>query len=391
MSNVGKMQGQLLPKGAYSAFLPAPLPPLIEWTPGLLQALSDADRKIGQLAGEGHRLPNPHLLLRPFVRREAVLSSRIEGTQATLGELLAAEAGASVDRSPEDLHEVGNYVLALEHGISRLSELPLCARLVRELHEKLMKDVRGGQAAPGKFRTIQNWIGRPGSSPATARFVPPPPEELENAIAAWERFIHGSDLPPLVIAGLMHYQFEAIHPFLDGNGRVGRLLVTLFLIERKILPAPLLYLSAFFEASRRDYYDLLLGVSHRGEWSEWLQYFLNGVSVMSNDAIERSTRIVALLDGWRIKAADGKSDAPLRLLGLLADNPFVTVTGVAEKLGLAFTTAQRSIKRLEQMGVLKQQGEARRGRVYCAQSILDVLEEPAWLNPWETSASPPAV
>lgn len=390
MSKTGQMPGQVLPKGDHSAFLPAPLPPALEWTPRLLLALSEADRKIGQLAGEGRRLPNPHLLLRPFVRREAVLSSRIEGTQATLGELLAAEAGASVDRSPEDLREVGNYVVALEYGIPRLSELPLCVRLVRELHEKLMTGVRGGQAAPGKFRTIQNWIGRPGSTPATARFVPPPPEEVENCVAGWERFLHESNLPPLVVAALMHYQFEAIHPFLDGNGRVGRLLVTLFLIERKILPAPLLYLSAFFEASRRDYYELLLGVSQRGEWNDWLQYFLNGITVMSEDAIGRSARIVALLDEWRVKAAGGKTDAPLRLLDLLADNPFVTVTGVAEKLGLAFTTAQRAIQRLEQLGVLKEKGEARRGRVYCARSILDVLEEPARLNRWEAAPTPPA-
>jgi len=388
MSSAGQIPGQLVPKGGYSAFIPAPLPPKLEWTPRLLQALSEADRRIGQLAGEGRRLPNPHLLIRPFLRREAVLSSRIEGTQATLGELLAAEAGAIVERSPEDLREVGNYVVALEYGIPRLSELPLCVRLVRELHEKLMVGVRGGQSAPGKFRTIQNWIGRPGSTPATARFVPPPPEDVENCVAAWERFLHESDLPPLATAALMHYQFEAIHPFLDGNGRVGRLLVTLFLMERKVLPAPLLYLSAFFEASRREYYELLLGVSQRGEWREWLEYFLNGVSVMSEDAIGRSARIVALLDEWRVKAVSGKTNAPRRLLGLLADNPFVTVTGVAEKLGLAFTTAQRAIQRLEQLGVLRQRGEARRGRVYCAQSILDVLEEPARLNRWEVVPSP---
>jgi Fic family protein len=361
---------------------------VLEWTPPLLQALSEADRRIGQLAGEGRRLPNPHLLIRPFVRREAVLSSRIEGTQATLGELLAAEAGVSVDRSPEDLREVGNYVVALEYGIPRLSELPLCVRLVRELHEKLMMGVRGGQAAPGRLRVIQNWIGRPGSTPATARFVPPPPEEVENCLAAWERFLHESELPPLVTAALMHYQFEAIHPFLDGNGRVGRLLVTLFLIERQILSSPLLYLSAFFEASRRDYYELLLAVSQRGAWSEWLLYFLNGVTLTSEDAIGRSARIVALLDEWHIKAASGKTNAALRLLDLLAKNPFVTVTGVAEKLGLAFTTAQRAIQRLEQIGVLHQQGDAQRGRVYCATRILEVLEEPARLNRWE--AAPPA-
>ncbi len=387
MSRSGQMPGKWVKKGDYSAFLPHPLPPVLEWQPRLLRALSEADRKIGQLAGEGRRLPNPHLLIRPFVRREAVLSSRIEGTQATLGELLAAEAGASVDRSPEELREVGNYVAALEYGITRLGELPLCVLLVRGLHEKLMMGVRGEQAAPGRFRTIQNWIGRPGSAPATARFVPPPPEELEDCLAAWERFLHESELPPLVTSALMHYQFEAIHPFLDGNGRVGRLMIMLFLIERKILPAPLLYLSAFFEASRRDYYELLLGVSQRGEWDEWLQYFLNGVTVMSEDAIGRSTRIVALLDEWRLKASGGKTDAPLRLLDLLAENPFVTVTGVAERLGLAFTTAQRAIQHLEQIGVLRQQGEARRGRVYCAQSILDVLEEPARLNRWEATPS----
>jgi Fic family protein len=221
------------------------------------------------LAGEGVRLPNPHILIRPFVRREAVLSSKIEGTQATLGELLAAEAGAIVDRSPEDLREVGNYVVALEHGISRLKKLPLCVRLTRELHEKLMTGIQGHQAAPGRFRNIQNWIGKPGSTIATASYIPPPPGEVEPCLAAWEKFLHESTLPPLVTIALAHYQFEAVHPFLDGNGRVGRLLITLFLIERQILPTPLLYLSAFFEASRRDYYEGLRGIGERGSWNDW--------------------------------------------------------------------------------------------------------------------------
>src|SRR5258707_15199539 len=181
--------GQKISHGAYSAFLPAPLPPALDWTPGLIRALSDADRLIGRLAGEGGRLPNPHVLIRPFVRREAVLSSKIEGTQATLGELLATEAGAVVDRSPEDLREVGNYVVALEHGISRLKTLPLCVRLVRELHGKLMTDVRGDQATPGEFRRSQNWIGKPGSTLTTASFIPPPPGEVEPCLAAWEKFL----------------------------------------------------------------------------------------------------------------------------------------------------------------------------------------------------------
>ncbi|HEV2118437.1 MAG TPA: Fic family protein, partial [Terriglobales bacterium] len=280
MAKVSQIPGRMVPQGNYSAFVPAPLPPDLDWTPKLIAALSDADRLVGRLAGEGGRLPNPHILIRPFVRREAVLSSKIEGTQATLGELLAAEAGAAVERSPQDLHEVGNYVVALEHGVSRLKKLPLCVRLTRELHEKLMTGVRGHHATPGRFRTVQNWIGTPGSTIATASYIPPPPGEVEPCLAAWEKFLQQSKLPPLVTIALAHYQFEAIHPFLDGNGRVGRLLITLFLIERKILPTPLLYLSAFFEASRRDYYDGLRGVSERGAWNDWLEYFLLGVARM---------------------------------------------------------------------------------------------------------------
>jgi len=189
------------------------LPPALDWTPALVAALSEADRLIGRLAGEGGRLPNPHLLIRPFVRREAVLSSKIEGTQATLGELLAAEAGMVVDRSPADLHEVGNYVVALEHGITRLKRLPLSLRLVRELHAKLMTGVRGDHASPGNFRETQNWIGRPGSGPAQATYVPPPPGLVMSCLDAWEKFLHDRSLPPLVQIALAHYQFEAIHPF----------------------------------------------------------------------------------------------------------------------------------------------------------------------------------
>lgn len=337
-------------------------------------------RLVGRLAGEGGRLPNPHILMRPFVRREAVLSSKIEGTQATLGELLAAEAGAVVERSPEDLREVGNYVVALEHGISLLKELPLCARVVRELHEKLMEGARGQHATPGLFRTTQNWIGKPGSTPTTASFIPPPPGEVEPCLAAWETFLHVSDLPPLVTIALAHYQFEAIHPFLDGNGRVGRLLITLFLIERKILPTPLLYLSAFFEAARRDYYEGLRGVSARGAWQDWLEYFLLGVARTSEDALNRAARINDLLVDWRNKLAGQSTTTPLRLVELLAANPFLTITGASSQLNLAFTTAQRAIERLEQHGIVQKVSDAKRDRVYCARALLDILEEPAHLT-----------
>jgi Fic family protein len=381
MAKTTNIPGKRMPQGSYSAFVPAPLPPKLDFTPRLIRVLSDADRLIGKLAGEGGRLPNPHILMRPFIRREAVLSSKIEGTQATLGELLAAEAGVAVERSPEDLREVGNYVVALEHGIARLKELPLCVRIIRELHEKLMTGVHGHQAMPGRFRKIQNWIGRPGSTPATASFVPPPPDEVEPCLAAWEKFLHESELPPLVTIALAHYQFEAIHPFLDGNGRVGRLLITLFLIERQILPTPLLYLSAFFEAARRNYYDGLRGISERGEWNEWLEYFLQGVARMSEDALSRASRINKKLADWQKKVAGDSTNAPLRIVELLAANPFITVKGAAEKLDVAFTTAQRAIEKLERLEIVKQKGNAKRDRVYCAQALLDILEEPAHLTP----------
>jgi Fic family protein len=298
-----------------------------------------------------------------------------------LGELLAAEAGATVDRSPDDLREVSNYVVALEHGIRRLKKLPLCVRLTRELHEKLMTGVRGQQAVPGRFRRIQNWIGRPGSTAATASYIPPPPGEVEPCLAAWEKFLHGSTLPPLVTIALAHYQFEAIHPFLDGNGRVGRLLITLFLVERQILPTPLLYLSAFFEASRRDYYDGLRGISERGAWNDWLEYFLLGVARMSEDALNRATRINQLLAQWQKRVFGESSNNPLRVVELLGANPFITTNGVARKLAIAFTTAQRAIERLERASIVRQVGDAKRDRVYCAVALLDILEEPARLKP----------
>lgn len=366
--------------GGYSAYVPDPLPPALDYTPQVVRALSDADRAIGRLAGEGSRLPNPHLLIRPFVRREAVLSSRIEGTHATLGELLAAEAGARVDRSPDDLREVANYVVALEHGIRRLETLPLSLRLVRELHERLMRGVRGDLAYPGEFRRSQNWIGAPGATIQNAVYVPPPPPEMMEALGAWESFLHDRMLPPLVHAALLHYQFEAIHPFVDGNGRVGRLLVSLYLVERQVLPSPLLYLSAFFEASRRDYYERLLGVSQSGTWEEWVSYFLNGVARQAEDAVSRAARINDTLARWRTSVS-GSSASVLRLVDLLAENPFWTVKGAAERMGVAFTTAQRAMERLERGRILKRTSKALRDRVYCARAILDILEEPARLGP----------
>ncbi len=358
------------------AYVPKPLPPQIPWSAGLTSALSTADRSVGQLAGEGRRLANSHLLVRPFIRREAVLSSRIEGTETTLGELLAAEAGAAVERSPADMHEVANYVVALEYGVERLRSLPLSLRLVRELHEKLMRGVRGDVATPGEFRRSQNWIGPAGCTLSDATVVPPPPDRLMECLGAWEQFLHDDSLPPLVHAALAHSQFEAIHPFLDGNGRVGRLLITLLLVEKRVLPAPLLCLSAFFEATRQEYYRRLLAVTQDGEWEEWLAYFLRGVALQAEDAVGRIQRIDRLLLQWRERLAKAPSRLPERAVELLAENPFWTIKKLAQRLDVAYTTAQRTIDRLVSAGIVELTGAAKRNRVYCARAILDILEEP---------------
>ncbi|MBW2616638.1 MAG: Fic family protein [Deltaproteobacteria bacterium] len=378
----GKASGRkvMCPQG-YTAFVPNPLPPEFSWTPELVSSLSDADYLLGRLAGEGRGLSNPHLLMRPFIRREAVLSSRIEGTQATLSELLAAEVGAVVERSPDDLREVGNYVVALEYGMERLETLPLSLRLVLELHEKLLHGVRGGHATPGEFRRSQNLIGTPGCTLSNAAYVPPPPQEMMACLGEWEKFLHDSSLPSLIQLALAHYQFEAIHPFLDGNGRAGRLIITLFLIERLILPTPLLYLSAFFEATRQEYYDRLLAVSNRDEWEPWLVYFLNGVARQSEDALNRAELINGCLAGWRSALAGISSKVPFRLLDMLAGNPYITVKRAEKQLSVAFTTAQRAIKKLEELSILSEVSGAKRDRVYCAKTLLDILEEPAQLTP----------
>lgn len=368
----------------YQAFHPGPLPPTLSWSPPLASALADASLLVGRLAGEGKRLPNPHLLIRPFIRREAVLSSRIEGTQATLGELLAAEAGVAVQRSPDDLREVANYVTALEYGIDRLKTLPLSLRLVRELHERLMAGARGSHATPGEFRRSQNWIGKPGATLNQASYVPPPPDALGEHLANWEQFLHDRTQPPLIHAALMHYQFEAIHPFLDGNGRVGRLLITLLLCEREILPAPLLYLSAFFEATRADYYDGLRHVTAHADWEGWVQYFLNGVARQSEDALSRAGRINELLENWRNHlAGQPNTRVAFQMLDLLGANPFVTPRGAEQKLNLAYNTVMRAIGQLQAQGIVITTTEAKRDRVFCAKALLDILEEPARLTPVE--------
>ena len=363
--------------GGYRAFLPAPLPPPIEWDGALAAALSRADLAVGRLAGEGRRFANPHMFIRSFVRREAVLSSRIEGTRTTLEELLAAEAGAKGAADSADLREVANYVAALEYGLDRLNTLPLSLRLIRELHERLMRGVRGDAATPGEFRRSQNWIGPPGRTLDDASYVPPPPDELMSCLDALEQFLHDDSLPVLAHAALAHAQFEAIHPFLDGNGRVGRLLITLLLAERGILPAPLLCLSAYFEETREAYYAHLLAVTEAGAWEDWLVYFLRGVRMQADDALARIGRLDTLLDSWRDDLADAFSPRLEEVLGLFVESPFWTVGEIGRTLGIAYTTARRAVDRLEEAGIVSQAGPSRRNRIYGARAVLAALDATA--------------
>jgi Fic family protein len=368
-----------LPTG-YSAFIPHPLPPKFEWDNALVYSLSRADFLLGKLAREGSRLPNPHLLIRPFIVREAVLSSRIEGTQTTLGEILAADSGAHIKQNLDDLQEVQNYIKALDYGLSRSEELPLSLRLIKEIHEHLMQGVRGSHATPGEFRRTQNWIGSPGCTLNTAKFIPPPPDYLMDALSELEHFLHNRQLPPLIHIALCHYQFEAIHPFLDGNGRVGRLLIMLLLVEQKMLPSPLLYLSAFFEATRDEYYRQLYNVSRNGTWREWLIYFLNGVSVQSEDVLSRAERINNLLNQWKIKVAATSSSVPVDIVDRLAVNPYVTINKISEDLKIAYSTAQRGVQKLEASGIIQKTNDNKRDKVYCAIAILSILEEPTKIS-----------
>jgi Fic family protein len=374
--------------GGYWAFMPNPLPPALTWTPELVAVLSEADRALGELAGLGRSLLNPHLLIRPFVRREAVLSSRIEGTQASLFDLYAYEAvQLTIFEPPPDVREVYNYVQALEYGLERLRTLPLSLRLTREIHAQLMEGARGEHQTPGEFRRSQNWIGPPGCTLNDSPFVPPPVPEMHEALDAFEEFLHTpSTLPPLVRLGLIHYQFEAIHPFLDGNGRIGRLLITLLLCAWDLLPEPLLYLSAYFEAHRQAYYDLLLAVSQKGAWEDWLSFFLCGVADQARDAVARAGRLQDLRERYREQFQTARAAARLlQVVDLLFAQPLLTISQVAKALDVSFPAARQYVNQLEQAGMLQEITGQARNRVYRADDVLRTIEEP--LSPTDNPPS----
>ena len=362
--------------GGALAFVPAPLPPALDYDAELVLALSRADGALSELSGLGRQIPDPHLLIAPYLRQEAVLSSRIEGTVTTLSELLIDQAGgATTERGRDDLREVRNYVTAMEHGLARLAELPLSLRLVREVHEELMRGVRGGTSAPGEFRRLQNWIGPPGSTLVTATYVPPPVPDMTEALGLWERFLNERDtMPVLVQCALMHEHFEAIHPFLDGNGRVGRLLITLFLVERERLSQPLLYLSAFIDAHRNDYYDALLRVRTEGDWRGWLLFFLAGVAETSKRAARQAETLMDLRE--RYHELLRRAPRAVALVDELFRSPYVTTAGAAQALGVSTPTAKRAMDKLLDAKILEDVGERAWRRVFVAPEIMSALETP---------------
>lgn len=342
----------------YRAFMPAPLPPAppVRLTGELQRLLSAADRALGRLDGSVLTLPNPDLFVFMYVRKEAVLSSQIEGTQSSLQDLLAAEAQLFDLDLPHDVDEVLNYVRAMNRGLARLPELPVSVRLIREIHMELMRGVRGGRLLPGELRTSQNWIGPGGCTLATATFVPPPPHAVAAALGDLENFLHAKDnLPPLVKIALAHVQFETIHPFLDGNGRVGRLLITFLLTERGVLHKPVLYLSHYLKRYRQEYYDRLQAVREQGAWEQWLAFFLRGVAEVADEAVATARRILQLREAHRtaITAQLGRAAGNgHKVLEALFDRPIVSVNDIRALTGTSYAAANALVARLEKLGVL---------------------------------------
>ena len=354
------------------AFVPVPLPRLLELSPERVYQLDEASRAVATLAGAGETLPNPRLLIAPFMRREALLSSRIEGTQASVSDVYAAEA---TGRPHGDADEVVNYVRALELGIERLAELPICTRLVLELHAELLSGVRGQDKRPGELRDLQVWIGPEESPIEAASFVPPPPDYLADLMSEWEAFVHDeAAMPPLVRSALMHQHFETIHPFRDGNGRIGRLLIPLLLIERHVLRSPLLYLSAYFEAHRQAYYDHLSRVSETGDWDPWLDFFLSGVVEQSLDAMQRTRALRTLQEEYRqrLLAASASANA-LQMADELFLSPIVTYRRVAEFRGVTDPGARVVVSKLVEAGILRPL-PGTRPQLFAARELLDLLQ-----------------
>jgi len=363
----------------YRAFIPAPLPPNppVALDGELLGLLSQADISLGRLDGVVKVIPDPDFFVGMYVRREAVLSSQIEGTQSTLEDLLEVELEPETQGRHGDVGDIVNYIAAMNHGLSRLDELPLSLRLIREIHAELLRGGRGSRATPGEFRRTQNWIGPAGASLSQATFVPPPVPEMTQALGDFEMFLHSEQQTSLLImAALAHAQFETIHPFLDGNGRVGRLLITFLLVEGRALRAPLLYLSYYFKLHRAEYYDRLMAVRLSGDWEGWLRFFLRGVAETAEQAADTAEGIFELRERNRTLVMDDMGPNGLRLLSMLFQRPLVNVNAVSRDLEVSFPTANRLVARFRELGLLREVTGQRRSRLFRYEPYLQLFDEP---------------
>ncbi len=379
--NINRAGTYIQQASGYRAFIPAPLPPVpgIDLGGELQTLLSAADRALGRLDGSITTLPNPDLFVFMYVRKEAVLSSQIEGTQSSLQDVLAAEARILDRDRPADVREVLNYIDALRLGLERLDTLPISVRLFREIHERLMRDARGNHLTPGETRRSQNWIGPAGSTLNNAIFVPPPPKQVPQALSDLELFLHHDQTLPLLIKiGLAHVQFETIHPFLDGNGRIGRLLITFLLCEAGVLQKPVLYLSHYFKRERQAYYDHLQAIRDRGDWEGWLQFFLRGIDEVSQQATETARRILQLREEHRTLITDNfgySAGSGQRVLEAMYQRPILSVKDIKEITGTSFAAANNLVARLTDLGMIREITGQVRNRRFRYESYIQLFEE----------------
>lgn len=380
--NAGQFLHSSTSPESFQAFVPAPLPPTppLEIGPEIQELIEKANRALGRLDGIGTQLPDTRLFLYSYIRKEALLSSQIEGTQSSFSDLLLYENQEAPGVPVDDVQEVSNYVAAMEHGLERIREgFPLSLRLIREIHEILLSHGRGSHKSPGEFRRSQNWIG--GSRPGNARYVPPPPDKVMECLGALEKFLHNDPVrtPTLIKAALAHVQFESIHPFLDGNGRVGRLLITLLLCAEGAITEPLLYLSLYLKTNREAYYDLLQQMRDTGDWEEWLRFFLQGIWETAEEAARTTRTILQVLgeDRQRIERLGRAAPSALRVFNQLQVTPLLSIPKTADVLGLSIPTVIASIKHLENLGIVRELTGRQRDRLFVYGRYLDILNEGA--------------
>jgi len=377
LDRAGKLITNLSGEAAYKSFMPTPLPPNppVGLDNDAVELLVKANKQITLLEGIASRIPSVNLFISMYVRKEALMSSQIEGTQATLEDVLDPLIDENANR---DVAEVINYVRATDFSISRLKELPLCNRLIKEAHAVLMEGSRGQEKTPGEFRYSQNWIGGQGSTLKNARFIPPTPENMNEAISDLEKFINGDDeLDDLIRVALIHYQFETIHPFLDGNGRIGRLLITLYLMQKGILNTPVLYISYFLKKNRIEYYDRLSEVRRNGNYEQWIKFFLRAIYESAEDAMHTIDKLTTLHDKniTAIESMGRASKTAACLFSYLEENPIIEIKKTSSALGISFKTISDSVQRLCDMGILEQSSGEQRNRTFSYFSYLDILRE----------------